>query len=95
MLWIDFLFLGVGTLFLVGCPFNKVEESFGTQAVHDILYHGLDIQQYDHLQFPGVVPRSFIGPLVIAAFTKPAALILKKQHAMIFGIESNCFTCAE
>jgi len=36
------------------------------QAVHDLLTHGADVAKYDHLQFPGVVPRSFVGPLLVA-----------------------------
>lgn len=65
-------------LHLVLSPYTKVEESFNIQAAHDILTYGIptkDItrtlkEQYDHFSFPGAVPRTFTGALVLAAFSQ-------------------------
>ncbi|KAJ3177958.1 dolichyl-P-Man:Man(7)GlcNAc(2)-PP-dolichol alpha-1,6-mannosyltransferase [Gaertneriomyces sp. JEL0708] len=56
------------TFHLALCRYSKVEESFHMQSIHDVFVFGtgrLAVQYYDHLQFPGVVPRSFIPSLIL------------------------------
>lgn len=62
----------------ISCPYTKVEESFTLQAVHDILSYGIGpqaLQRYDHQVFPGAVPRSFVGPILLAVLSHPCILL--------------------
>ncbi|EAS35263.2 alpha-1,6-mannosyltransferase subunit [Coccidioides immitis RS] len=66
-------------LHLVLSPYTKVEESFNIQAAHDILRYGIPSknianefrENYDHFTFPGAVPRTFVGALLLAGVARP------------------------
>lgn len=72
-------------------PHTKVEESFNLQATHDILTYGTPassvharfLQTYDHLTFPGAVPRTFVGSVVLAGVSQPIIALLGFHHAQI------------
>ncbi|MCJ1380346.1 dolichyl-P-Man:Man(7)GlcNAc(2)-PP-dolichol alpha-1,6-mannosyltransferase [Xylographa soralifera] len=72
-------------LHLYVAPYTKVEESFNIQATHDIITYGVPFQNtnayleahYDHLSFPGSVPRTFLGPLALAGVAWPFAWLVE------------------
>ncbi|KAI0137086.1 alpha-1,6-mannosyltransferase subunit [Xylariales sp. AK1849] len=74
---------------LIVAPYTKVEESFNIQAAHDVLVYGTPTKdiyaklstQYDHFDFPGAVPRTFVGPVLLAGITQPIVWAVGFQHA--------------
>ncbi|KAK4176120.1 family 22 putative glycosyltransferase [Triangularia setosa] len=74
---------------LIIVPYTKVEESFNIQATHDVLVYGTPSSSihsklsntYDHFAFPGAVPRTFVGPVLLAGISQPIILLLGFQHA--------------
>ena len=46
------------------------------QAIHDIIFHKLLIRTYDHLEFGGVVPRTFIGAIVVSMIAFPIKFVV-------------------
>ena len=71
-------------LHLYLAPYTKVEESFNIQAIHDTLIHGIPTRnaaaffksRYDHFTFPGPVPRTFVGAVVMSGLTRPLQMIM-------------------
>ncbi|GAB7341444.1 hypothetical protein MBLNU457_7684t2 [Dothideomycetes sp. NU457] len=74
-------------LHLFVAPYTKVEESFNVQALHDILIHGVPnpfdreaddflAYYYDHVFFPGSVPRTFVGAAFLSGLARPFAALL-------------------
>lgn len=81
----DFALLLAILFYIICCPYTKVEESFNMQAIHDLLFYGpLRLDLFDHLEFPGVVPRTFIGALVVSAVAYPAHYIMALFDALKF-----------
>lgn len=63
--WLLGLLVAVAAAHLVACPYAKVEESFSLQAVHDLLYHRLDMDKVGPRLQPG--HPCALGPLLTSS----------------------------
>ena len=79
-------------------PFTKVEESFNIQATRDILVYGIPFQdvgaaledRFDHVEFPGAVPRTFVGATILAGLSKPwQNFVTDGMQMQLVGKSSN------
>ncbi|KGB77541.1 alpha-1,6-mannosyltransferase [Cryptococcus deuterogattii 99/473] len=73
-------------------PYTKVEESFTLHAVHDVLAYGFNphnLQLWDHVTFPGAVPRSFIPPALLGILVYPFSVVSVAAGAIKtkFGVQ--------
>jgi alpha-1,6-mannosyltransferase len=74
----DVLLYAICLLYIALAPYTKVEESFNVQACHDLLEHGWQrLSLFDHLVFSGVVPRTFIGPILLTLPLRPIYWLLR------------------
>ena len=88
-------------LHLYVAPYTKVEESFNIQATHDIITYGIPFRNvnayleahYDHLSFPGSVPRTFLGPLALAGASWPFVWLVEGVDRQILGADENHSPC--
>ncbi|KAI5466640.1 Alg9-like mannosyltransferase family-domain-containing protein [Mariannaea sp. PMI_226] len=87
---LTWLLFTIPLLHLFIAPYTKVEESFNIQATHDILVYGTPTSgnihdrlahTYDHFTFPGAVPRTFVGAVLLAGIGQPLIAVVGFQHA--------------
>ncbi|XP_024402319.1 dol-P-Man:Man(7)GlcNAc(2)-PP-Dol alpha-1,6-mannosyltransferase isoform X2 [Physcomitrium patens] len=83
----DVLVAAIAVFHIYMAPYTKVEESFNTQAMHDFLFHRHHLEKYDHFEFPGVVPRTFLVRLVLGATVLGSLSALRAQVKREFGNE--------
>ncbi|OCH94902.1 hypothetical protein OBBRIDRAFT_884451 [Obba rivulosa] len=80
---LDVLTLAIASAHVVLAPYSKVEESFNLHATHDVLMYGVrpaSLPNYDHFVFPGAVPRTFVGSVLLAWLSQPLIRLACLYH---------------
>ncbi|GAA5838529.1 hypothetical protein JCM11251_003417 [Rhodosporidiobolus azoricus] len=74
-------------------PGAKVEESFTLHAVRDALLYGHkgpdSLALWDHVEFAGAVPRSFIPPVALAAVSRPVLEVASRLGLLRDGLDAQ------
>jgi len=71
-------------------PHTKIEEIFQVNNMYDHLYLQDDIPNYDYIIFDGVVYRTFISSLMIAAFVFPLKILVHSLGLTSFSMLIIC-----
>ncbi|KAI0079622.1 hypothetical protein K474DRAFT_1639550 [Panus rudis PR-1116 ss-1] len=82
---LDFLIFATCWSHVLLAPYTKVEESFNLHATHDVLLYGTHpgtLFNYDHFVFPGAVPRTFIGSILLAWISTPVILLAERLELL-------------
>lgn len=72
------------TLHVLAAPHTKVEEIFQVNNIYDHLYLMDDVANYDFIEFPGVVYRTFLSSLMIAGLAFPFKAVVKTLGGTTF-----------
>ena len=86
----DIIFLAVMVAHILAAPHTKVEETFQVNNIYDHLFLQDKLIEYDYIEFPGVVYRTFISSLLIAFFNYPAKLIFDSLGVSCFYLLITC-----
>ncbi|GAA5883193.1 hypothetical protein JCM3774_002415 [Rhodotorula dairenensis] len=73
-------------------PGTKVEESFTLHATRDVVVRGTSpaaLAHYDHVEFRGAVPRSFIPPTWLATVSTPFLRLANQLGAVRDGLDAQ------